>query len=267
MALAQPASSPSPVETPPSPVSAPVPEPVVVPSDPAVALREANAAATSGDWNRVEAYVRPLLSKQLERADLAEAHRLAGIAALLVVPPARDRAEQHFLAYLKLDLDAHLDPALYPPEVVNFFNDVRARHAAELRTLRPKRSRYAVLTLVPPFGQFQNGERTKGWIIAGLLGAFAATNVTTYLVLRSWCFKQSGPGGSSVGCDETTNRDGTANTLRALNITAGVGLIITYAYGVYDAVSGYRRETRERAVVPYATTASGGGSLGVRVMF
>jgi hypothetical protein len=242
--------------------------PIVAPIDPASALREANAAATAGDWARVSAYVRPLLARQLERADLAEAHRLAGIAALFSDPPSYAIADYHFLAYLRLDLDAQLDPALYPPEVVNRFNDVRARHAGELKRLRPKGKRYAVLSVVPPVAQFQNGERTKGIVVGSLLGAFAITNVTTYVVLRSWCTRVSHEGNTSVTCDEKTNRADTATTLRGLNITAGVGLILTYAYGVYDGVRGYRRESRERALAPYAMpTPTGGAVFGVHLHF
>lgn len=237
-----------------------------VPADPAVALREANAAANAGDWARVAAFVQPLLARQLERTDLAEAHRLAGIAALLADPRDEAMAEQHFLAYLRIDLDAHLDPALYPPDVVNFFNDVRVRHAAELKALRPKK-RYAVLAVIPPFAQFQNGDRTKGIVIGSLLGAFAITNVTTYLVLRRWCTHVEREGLGSSTCDENTDRAHTAATLRGLNIAAGVGLIVTYLYGVYDGVRGYRRETRERALVPYAASTDGGAMFGVHLKF
>jgi hypothetical protein len=231
-------------------------------------LREANAAAIAGDWARVDELIQPLLARQLQRTDLAEAHRLAGIAALFAQPRADAAAERHFLAYLRIDLDAHLDPALYPPEVVNFFNDVRARHAAELKALRP-RKRYAVLSLLPPFGQFQNGDRVKGIVVGSLLGAFAATNVTTYFVLRSWCTRvqREGTNNTSVTCDDPKNRADTAVTLRALNITAGVGLIITYAYGVYDGVRGYRRDTRERVLLPYASATNGGSVVGVRGRF
>jgi len=248
-------------------------QPSVEPSaDPAIALREANAAATAGDWAAVSAFVQPLLARQLDRGDLAEANRLAGIAALFAQPPDHAKAEQHFVAYLRIDLDGHLDPALYPPEVVNFFNDVRARHAAELKALRPKdRKRYAILSVLPPFGQFQNGDKVKGIVIGSLLGAFAITNVTTYFVLRSWCFRQQGMGGSSTGCDgETTpeqNHNSSATTLRALNITAGVGLILTYAYGVYDGIRGYRRDSRERALLPYATSSNGTAMVGVHMNF
>src|SRR5438270_10051108 len=96
-------------------------------------LRDANTAATAGDWQRVAALVEPVLAGAPSNADLAEAHRLAGLAAFFAQNTAG--AEQHFLAYLKLDLDGRLDPALVPPEAVTFFEDVRARHAAELRAL------------------------------------------------------------------------------------------------------------------------------------
>jgi hypothetical protein len=275
VAVAQPApDAPPPQETPAPP--APVPEApppggpsMAIPSDPATALREANAAATMGDWARVSAYVEPLLQRSLQKNDLAEAHRLAGIAALYAQPPRRDLAEQHFLEYLKLDLDGQLDPSLYPPEVITFFSDVRVRYAPQLRARRPSK-RYAILTLVPPFGQFQNGDRVKGIVIGSLLGAFLITNVTTYLVLRSWCTKLTGPvdpDKTSLGCDETTNRNDSAATLRGLNITAGVGLILTYVYGVYDGVRGYGRARRERALVPYASSTNTMTTFGVHMNF
>ena len=246
---------------------APPPPAVVIPSDPAIALREANAAATAGDWARVAAYVEPLLAQSLERTDLAEAHRLAGIAALYAQPPRRDIAERHFLEYLRIDLDGQLDPSLYPPEVITFFSDVRARHAAELRARRPKTKRYLVLNLLPPWGQFQNGERTKGIVLGSMLGVFLTANVASYLVLRSWCTKLNGMNGTSAGCDETTNRNDSAETLRRINITAGVGLIITYVYGVYDGVRGYGRTRREPTLMPYATSTNTSATLGVRLNF
>lgn len=246
-----------------------MPPSLVIPTDPQVALREANIAATAGDWSRVSAFVESLLARSLPPADLAEAHRLAGIAALFAQPPRRDLAEQHFLEYLKIDLDATIDPALYPPEVVTFFSDVRARHSGELRARRPKSKRYAVLALVPPFGQFQNGERTKGIVLGSLLGTLLVANVSSYLVLRSWCFKQSGSAGSSAGCDpeNSKNRNDAAATLRGINIATGVGLILTYLYGVYDGVRGYRRSRRESALAPFASSTNAGTTVGVRVMF
>ena len=234
------------------------------PLEPSAALREANDAATQGDWSKVDALVQPLLARQLDRADLAEAYRLAGIAALFADPPRRDVAESHFLAYLKIDFDAHLDPALYPPEVVTFFNEVRARHSPELEATRPKK-RYAVLALLPPFGQFQNGDRTKGWVITGLFGTLAIADVTAFLLRRRWCTHVTSPSGnSSYVCDG--HYDG-ARTARTVQIATTLGLLITYVYGVYDGVRGYRRESRERALAPYASPTNQGAVIGVQMKF
>jgi hypothetical protein len=256
-AAAQPgASRPDPPGPPPPP---PVRQAPPAPSD---ALREANDAATAGDWARVAALVHPLVDPQragsLPPADLAEAYRLSGMAAFY--QQRRDVAEAHFLAYLKIDLDGRLDPALYPPDVVGFFDEVRTKHQAELRARRPKARRYWLLNLIPPGGQIQNGERGKAWVIGGLIGAFAIGNVTTYLVLHSWCMRVSGDGGSSVTCDEGADHARSASTLRAINIATGIGLIATYVYGVYDGARSYRRKETPR---PFVTGVSGGGMIGL----
>jgi len=225
-------------------------------ADPAATLRDANAAATAGDWTRVEMLVEGLLAPSAELAvpDRAEADRLAGLAAFF--QHRNSDAETHFVAYLKLDLDGHLDPSLYPPEVVNFFNEVRARHAGELHAVRPQPKRYWPLALLPPVAQFQNGERVKGIVVGSLLGAFLATNVTTYFVLRSWCH---GPGNT---CDASgKNHYRGAETLSGLNALAGVGFILTYGYGVWDGVRRYRRRSIELA--PYMNASRDVTSFGV----
>lgn len=227
-------------------------------ADPSTVLRDGNAAASQGDWPRVSSLVDPLLHGQLPPADLAEAHRLAGLAAFF--QQRRADAEAHFLAFLRIELDARLDLALYPPEVVSFFEEVRTRHAAELRARRPKSRRYFLLNLVPPGGQIQNREYAKAYVIGGLLGAFAIGNVTTYLVLRSWCTRVAGSVGESVTCDDDQDRADSAAKLRVVNIATGVGLILTYAYGVYDGVSGYRRR---ESIQPFVAPATGGGVVGV----
>jgi len=225
-----------------------------------IALQEANAAATAGDWARVAALVDPLLAQQLAAPDLAEAHRLAGLAAFFghreTEPGNRAAAEAHFLAYLRLDPDGRLDPALVPPEAVTFFEDVRARHAAELRAVRPRpqaRPRF-VLELIPPFGQFQNHEPTKGWILAGALGAFAIANVSTYIVLSSWCSS------SQLTCDGHSVH--ASDDVRTANLVTGIAFLATYAYGVYDGVVGYHRWSREHSLAPYATPSGVVGVVG-----
>ena len=233
-------------------------QPAGGPAAPSDALREANGAAAAGDWARVSALVDPLVRGALPPADLAEAYRLSGMAAFYL--QRRDLAEQHFLAYLKIDLDGRLDPALYPPEVVGFFDEVRIKHQAELRARRPRTRSYWLLNLIPPGGQIQNRERTKAWVVGGMIGAFAIGNVTTYLVLRSWCTQVRGNGGSSVTCDDGGDHVHSASTLRSINITTGVGLILSYAYGVYDGAMNYRRK---ESMQPFVAGVAGGGMLGI----
>ncbi len=260
IASAQPAPTPQdPYARPEPPAPAPAPAP---PLDPPTALRAANTAASTGDWARVAALVDPLMLRQLTRADSAEAHRLAGLAAFF--QQRMSDAERHFFAYLLLDFDGRLDPALYTPEVVSFFEDVRARHAAELRARRPQAKRYAILNVFPVAAQLQNGERTKALIIGGTLGAFAIADVASYYVLRSWCTNVSGPNGTSVTCDNTHNHDRAAKDLEVVNAAALVGLVLTYAYGVYDGVSVYRRHTREQQVQPFVSPS---GVVGISGRF
>lgn len=227
-------------------------------------LADANRAAAAGMWNDVVQAVEPLFKPpgplpaiQLSIADATEAHRLLGLAYFFL--GRRDVAEQHFMAYLRLDLDARLDPALVPPEAVTFFEDIRARHAAELRAMRPKPKpkRSLVLELLPPFGQIQNGETTKAWVLGGMLGTFAIANLGSFALLRSWCSTKDDT------CDQNGNHVASARTMRMINLTSGAALIITYLYGVYDGVTVGRRQL----MAPYATPSNDGGIVGVAGSF
>ena len=226
-------------------------------------LREGNAAALAGNWQRVADIVGPLLEHQLAQADLAEAHRLAGLAAFF--RQRSDDAELHFLGYLRIEPDGRLDPALYPPDVVAFFNDVASRHAAELRALRSQpEPRTWVLTLIPPLSQFQNEQRAKGYVIGAALGGFLAVNLTTTAFLRSWCNHSSGAKGGSWQCGQHRQQ---AAKIRPYNIASAFGAIAVYAYGVYDGVQGYRRRSRELALQPFVTVSASSSVFGITAGF
>jgi hypothetical protein len=224
---------------------------------PAAALRDARAAATAGDWPRVTALIGPLLAPPgaagahdpaLAGPDLAEAHRLLGLAAFF--DDRATEADAELLAYLRLELDGRLDPALYPPEAVTFFEAVRARHAAELRARRPaSRSRW--INLLPPLGQLQNGDRGRGIMLGASLGALLVANVSTYLVLRSWC------GGVGATCDKGgVDHTASAAPLRGVNVATGVAFLALFGYGIYDGLRGYHQRTLELEVA-----ATGGGAV------
>lgn len=222
-------------------------------------LRDGNAAATAGDWTTVDKLVQPLLAQQLASPDLAEAHRLAGLAAFF--RGDKPTAEIHFLEYLRIDLDGQLDPSLYPPDAITFFVDVKAKHSAELRARRKQPKRYWIVSLIPGFAQAQNGERTKGFIVGGLVGGFLVGNLTSYFVLRSWCTQ------NGLTCDDPKDRASAASSLRTINIATGIGLILSAAYGVYDGVKGYRRNTREQHIQPFVTQTARESFIGVAGSF
>jgi hypothetical protein len=214
-------------------------------SQPADNLGAASSALMDGEYQRAADIAGNVVQRSVGTPDLAEAYRVYGLALFFL--ERRTEAEAALLEYLKLDADASLDPTLVPPEAIVFFEDVRARHAADLRLLRPKpkRKRYRFVNLLPPLGQFQNGDRGRGWAIAITGSLLIAANVTSALLYRKWCRDSDGTcdGGEMGGTDRTS----AAKSVRGINIASGIGLLGLYAYGVIDGYVGYGRESRELA--------------------
>ncbi len=227
-------------------------------------LAAAAASAETSDWPAVERLAGPLASDpEVPAADRGEANRLLGLAAYH--QRRLDAAEVHFLAYLQLDLDGRLDPSLYAPELVAYFENVRSTHAAELKALRPRPRRAVLLNLIPPAGQFQNHQPVKGWILGGLGFGLLAANLTSYLMLERWCSD------GDLTCEpEGRSRSDTARTLVTVNQWSGALLIGAYAYGVIDGFRHYRRNpsiTFRTGVMVSPTSVPGGTGIGIAGTF
>jgi len=207
------------------------------PSSPTSSSVDQQLAAASrnfaeGDYATVELLVRGLLERpDLPRPERAESLRLYGLALFFL--SRQGEAEGALLAYLKLEPDAHLDPALLPPEAIAFFEAVRARHAGEIRRQRGKKRRLAV-ALIPIVGQFHNDQPTKGWLVAISSAALLAANLTTFAVLKSNCHPDRT---CSFGADR-------GRTLRTVNILSGMALVGVLVYGVVDGGLGYYKLRR-----------------------
>ncbi len=227
-------------------------------------LRAANAALIDGDGAlAARSAERALASHSLEQSDRAEAYRILGIARLALGDAGA--AEAAFLIYLKLDSEARLDPALVPPEVLVFFEDVRSRHAAELRRYRPsaRPTGNVLLSALPPLGQWQNGQRGKALAIGAIGGALLATNLATYFLVRSWCDSEDNT------CGAGDSRFTAARRLKRLNLGSGLGLLVVYAYGVIDGAVVHRRlkQQHARRMSVGLAPAPGGLSVSVELRF
>lgn len=218
-------------------------------------LEAAGRLLDAGDYPAAEARVAPLAADaSLLAADRAEAHRIRGLALFYL--GRRDDADAELAAYLQLEPDGHLDPALHPPEAVVFLEDVRSRHAGKLRAARPK-SKSGALNFLPPAGQFQNGDTTKGWIIGVAELTLLAVNLSTYAMLSSSCE-------ADLTCDRSYS---SAKTMRILNLGSGALLIGVVAYGVIDGYVGMSRNERKEQLRVMVLPVPGGAALGAYTAF
>jgi hypothetical protein len=217
------------------------------------ALSEAQARLNAGDYYEARELTAPLLEDEsLARADRAEALRLNGLARFFLGD--RAGAEESLLAFLEMEPEAHLDPALVPPLGVAFFEDVRNRHWAEISKFRKKPARrgYAVANLLPfGFGQFQNGDRVKGYTLLTAEVLLGATALTTYIVL------------SANAKPDGTNDLPSAPAVQSINQAAFVLFVGAWIYGSIDGYLGWRRREAELGGADTVQARAPGGGLGV----
>ena len=169
--------------------------------------------------------------------------RVYGIACTLT--GRRTAAEGAFLLLLREEPSTQLDPALVRPEAVAFFNEVRARHRAELLAAYRKNRRpyYWALDLIPLAGQLQNRQWKKAIVFGAVELTLLAANITTGVLLSHYEGQDRTFGGSMGSNDRTSLFE----PLRDVNwISFGLLLGVT-AGGIVDAfVVGARRAERDR---------------------
>lgn len=187
------------------------------------ALLRAVAAYEYGDMNQVVEAARPVAEGLLPASsdEHTRALRLLGMGLYLTNRPRG--AEIAFTELLRKDPHARLDPTNTRPELVAFFENLRRQELTYRRRF--------IWNFVPPLGQFQNEDDTKGWIVLGIGVASLATMTTSFFVLRSW----EQPGHTFPG------HHSSAHTLKAVNFVAAGVLAATYLYGVVDGFIGYSR--------------------------
>ena len=219
------------------------------PSNAFAALVRAEAAYSYGDMDQVVDAARPVAEGTLPStvAQRARALRFLGIGLFLTNRALG--AENAFAELLRLDPIARLDPTTARPEVVAFFENIRHQHVARERASHP-----FIWNLLPPVGQFQNGDTVKGWIVGGVEFAAIATIVTGRLISYSWL----GPH-HVYGPDGSHNND--ERNLRIVEwVSVGV-LGASYLYGVIDGIVHYYRPPEETSNSLTLLVFPGGGGL------
>jgi len=188
--------------------------------------------------------------------DLIEAHLLFGVCSYETGDRTIARREFEEALYLQADLE--LDPVLYSPGAIKFFDETRAvinernRLDGERRTILEERDRYqrllASLVVVEkrsyyvnfiPFGagQFQNRQRTKGLAFAVAQGLTGATSAGIWLYLVG-----------SYGVSGTVPKDEAVSVrrLQQYEIVSGTACLALIAWGIVDSLVYYQPSAQRR---------------------
>ncbi|NOZ85668.1 MAG: tetratricopeptide repeat protein [Deltaproteobacteria bacterium] len=190
------------------------------------------------------------------REDANKARELLGVCYFYVGD--LDKSRYEFIELLKMDPNHHLDPLLYPPPLVEFFDSIRTEIAEELKRIKEERlaeerkrkkkeearkkaakkaekvyiERHSKKNSLPlvfvPFGvgQFQNNDLTKGFAVLGGETALLALNIISYHVIVGL----KNPDGTIPSRDMEL-----AKGMRVTQMASLGALLVLIVYGVVDA--------------------------------
>jgi len=267
---------------------------------PAQEFERGSVAFARGEYARTIEVLSPLLypEPRLEHeGEIAQAHRMLGVAHLFERQNAQ--AAEEFRRLLQLRPDYRMDPLLDPPLVVDFFNDVLKQQESALAELARKRKQaddeearrrgppvvverrllrnsFAINFLPFGAGQFQNGQRTKGWIFLGaetVLGGVSVAALTTNFALygarpRITCVMApagqmtAADSGCSPGYVPNDDRDRSQLILK-VQMVSGALFFATAVWGVIDAIVNFAPTVEAPASGPAATPPPAAPRLGM----
>jgi hypothetical protein len=195
----------------------------------AAALERIRAAYEYGDIDEVVEWSRRITEGGLRPTPQERAHALRYLGIGLFLTGRSEGAETAFFELLRLRTESRLDPTTTRPDVVAFFEQVRARHAQEIRVAaRANRTKFFLWNFIPPIGQFQNGDRARGITVGAIELISLGTAVGTY----AWLGQNKHPG-------YTYDNPTQAKALNIVNYVAVAAFVATYAFGVIDGIAHY----------------------------
>jgi len=249
---------------------------------PSAEYNRGKAAFERAEYSRAIEVLRPLLYPDLRletEGQVVSAHRMLGIAHLFEKQNAL--AAQEFRKLLQMRPDYRFDALLDPPQVVDFFNGVLREYEGELAQIearrkqadleeRQRREAYERAKMGPtvierhmirnsftvnfiPFGagQFQNGQRKKGWgflisettLGAVSVGAFA-TNFAIYgfRPKRTCTPEPPMPMQTPGPCQVDMSDQRRSETLTQVQLVSGGLFFAVAAWGIADAILNFQPE-------------------------
>lgn len=257
------------------------------------------------EYKRAIEILNPLLYPEVlldSEGEVVQAHRMLGVSYLFTGDSEAAKREFHKL--LELRPDYRFDPLLDPQQVVDAFNAVLKDEESEIAAIEGRRKlrdaeiaarlqretrlhatttvlryeRHAYLLNFVPFGagQFQNGERRKGWFFFGVEAGLAAISVgalaTNFALYGAnpyrKCLQTPPPMGACQEIDHT-DEDHSRTLLRVQLLSGGL-FFATAIWGVVDAVRHFQRDVLLTEPTPSPTPSGvhvGLTPLGLSVSF
>jgi hypothetical protein len=247
---------------------------------PREAFDRGRTAFGRAEYRRAIEILHPLLYPEVlldSEGEVVQAHRILGVSYLF--SGQSEEAKREFHKLLELRPDYRFDPLLDPQQVVDAFNAVVKEEESEIVAIEARRKRRdqeiaarlqrearlhpATTTIVRyerhsyllnfvPFGagQFQNGQRGKGWLFFGVETALAAISVgalTANFALFGAnpyrrCLQMVDP---TDGCPKDAidhTQEDTSRTLLRVQVISGGLFFAAAIWGVVDAVRHYQRD-------------------------
>jgi hypothetical protein len=194
-------------------------------------LRQAMDLYVVGRYREAAERLRPLVEASQLKDVIDQKEALRAYGTSLYLSGGTSGAERAFRDLLRIDPKTRLDPAFVRPEVVRFFEEVRWRNEYDLNDVVRQRGPqgHAAANLLPPWGQFQNHHKTKGyWLLGGELG-LTALSITTGALLYSWR--------SETG--EFKDHEGAYRPVSLTNYISFGALVGLVLYGIIDGLYYY----------------------------
>jgi len=241
------------------------------------------------EYARAIEILRPLLYPEVlldSEGEVVQARRMLGVAYLFENKP--DDARREFHKLLELRPDYRFDPLLDPQRVVDFFNgvlkeeeamiaEIERRRRTHIRppeppghrlppiVLRYERHSFAVNFVPFGAGQFQNGQRRKGWLFLGAeavlgavsVGAFAANLGMYGLTPHRKC---NVPQPMGIECPPSAidhSEEDTSRALVGVSVASGALFWAVAIWGVIDALYYHQPEVLMPAGTKVSRAPSG----------